>query len=237
MIEKYIEYVHDGTTFEGYLALDEAQPPPRPAVLIAHTWQGRGEFVCDKARILAGEGYVSFAIDLYGKGVYGNSPEESAGLMQPLLDDRTLLQTRMRCALAALRGQPEVDNQRVAAIGYCFGGLCVLDLARIGADVRSVVSFHGLLGKPGNTDGNAIPAKILILHGNDDPMAPIEDVIAIGNELTAADADWQLHAYGNTMHSFTNPNANDANLGTVYNGTADQRSWVSLISFLSETLS
>jgi dienelactone hydrolase len=234
MIEKYLEYEHDGTLLEGYLALDGERADPRPAVLIAHTWQGRGEFVCDKARALAGQGYVAFALDLYGKGVIGQGPEESGRLMQPFLDDRALLQARMLKALDTICALDEVDNNRIAAIGYCFGGLCVLDLARVGADVQAVVSFHGLLSKPGNTDGKPIKAKPLILHGHDDPMAPVEDVVAIEQELSAAGADWQINVYGNTMHSFTNPNANDPAMGTVYNDLADHRSWNSLMNFLKE---
>ena len=166
MIEKYVEYEHNGTIFEGYLALDEERGLPRPAVLIAHTWAGRSEFVCDKARILAGQGYLAFALDLYGKGVIGTSPEENGRLMQPLLDDRALLQARMLKALDVVRAQDEVDNRKIAAIGYCLGGLCVLDLARVSGNVQGVVSFHGLLGKPGNTDGQPISAKVLVLHGH-----------------------------------------------------------------------
>jgi len=236
MIEKAVEYEHNGTMLEAYMALDEGRQGPRPAVLISHTWQGRSEFVCDKARILAGEGYVGFALDLYGKGVVGSGPEESGQLMQPFLDDRAMLQSRMHSALRALRSRDEVDSQKIAAIGYCFGGLCVLDLARTGADVQGVVSLHGLLGEPGNTRGNSISAKVLILHGNDDPMAPTDDVVQIENELTNAGADWQIHVYGNTLHSFTNPNANDPGMGTVYSEVADRRSWISLMNFLKETL-
>lgn len=234
MIEKFIEYEHDGTILEGYLALDEERASPRPAVLIAHTWQGRGEFVCDKARALAGHGYVAFALDLYGKGVIGKGPDESGRLMQPFLDNRAMLQARMLKALETVRTLDAVDNKKIAAIGYCFGGLCVLDLARVGAEIQGVVSFHGLLGKPGNTDGIPITAKALILHGHDDPMAPVEDVAAIETELTAAGADWQINVYGNTMHSFTNPNANDPEFGTVYSDVADHRSWNSLMNFLRE---
>ena len=234
MIEKYVEYEHNGTIFEGYLALDEERGLPRPAVLIAHTWAGRSEFVCDKARILAGQGYLAFALDLYGKGVIGTSPEENGRLMQPLLDDRALLQARMLKALDVVRAQDEVDNRKIAAIGYCLGGLCVLDLARVSGNVQGVVSFHGLLGKPGNTDGQPISAKVLVLHGHDDPMAPVEDVVALEQELTGAGADWQLTAYGNTMHSFTNPNANAPEMGTVYSDVADHRSWISLMNFLKE---
>lgn len=236
MIEKTVEYTHEGVTFEAYMAVDGASSTPRPAIMIAHTWEGRGEFVCDKARNLAGHGYVGFAIDLYGKGVLGSNPEQNAELMQPFLDDRQLLQSRMACALDALCKQPEVDKNRISAIGYCFGGMCVLDLARTAAAVRSVVSLHGLLGSPGNTEGNEILAKVLILHGNEDPMAPLDDVVAVQKELTAAGADWQLHSYGNTMHSFTNPNANNVDMGTVYNAVADHRSWKTLINFLDETL-
>lgn len=218
------------------MALNDGAQQPLPAVLIAHTWEGRSEFVCDKARILAGQGYVGFALDLYGDGVVGHGPEENIRLMQPLLDNRALLQSRMQTALAVLRSHDEVDANRIAAIGYCFGGLCVLDLARAGADVQGVVSLHGLLGKPGNTDGGRISAKTLILHGNDDPMAPIEDVLAIQQELSDAGADWQVHVYGNTMHSFTNPNANDLAMGTVYNEAADHRSWITVVNFLSEVI-
>jgi dienelactone hydrolase len=236
MIEKMLDYEHDGSAFEAYVAFNGSTHKPRPAILIAHTWEGRGEFVCDKARILAGEGYIACAIDLYGKGVLGSGPDENAKLMQPCLDDRNLLQARMLRALSAVQQLDEVNETKVAAIGYCFGGLCVLDLARAGAPVKGVVSFHGLLGAPGNMGGNPITAKVLILHGNDDPMATADDVFAIENELSAAGADWQLHAYGNTMHSFTNPNANNRAMGTVYNETADHRSWVSMMSFLREIL-
>lgn len=236
MLERHLEYEHGGVRFQGYLALDGGNTRPRSAVMIAHTWQGRGEFVCDKARILAGQGYAGFAIDLYGDGVVGNTPEESAALMQPLLDDRTLLHGRLLAALGALREVDAVDGERIAAIGYCFGGLCVLDLARIDAPVRGVVSLHGLLHPPPQACAPVINPRVLVLHGNDDPMAPIEDVVALERELTAAGADWQLHTYGNTLHSFTNPNANDHDRGTVYDARADRRSWTSLINFLGEVL-
>jgi len=232
--EEFIEYEHNGTQLEGFLARDDADDKPRPAVLIAHAWRGRSEFECNKARELAKLGYAGFAMDLFGKGVLGGSVEENRQLIQPFLEDRTLLQSRMTRALEALRSHPAVDPDRVAAIGFCFGGLCVLDLARIGTDIGGVVSFHGLLDKPENTAGVRIKARVLVLHGYDDPMVPVKDVNALQNELREAGADWQIHVYGNTMHAFTNPNANDPDFGTVYNATADRRSWQTLINFLEE---
>ena len=236
MKEKLIEYAHEGTVLEGYLAYDESLEGPLPGIMIAHAWGGRSELECGKARALAGQGYAGFAIDLYGKGVLGSGPDENAALMQPFLDDRARLQARLAVALQTLKASPEINAEQVAAMGFCFGGLCVLDLARTGADLNGVVSFHGLLSKPGNTDGTAITAKVLVLHGNDDPMAPVADVVELEKELTAAGADWQIHIYGNTMHSFTNPNANDPGLGTVYEDKADRRSWTSLLNFLGEAI-
>jgi dienelactone hydrolase len=231
-----VDYSHAGATLEGFFAYDDRRAQPLPAVLIAHAWMGRDEFVCDKARKLAELGYAAFALDMYGKGIVGSGPEENARLMQPFMDDRRLLQDRIATALETVRTLPEVDGRRIAALGFCFGGLCVLDLARTGADVRGVASFHGLFIPPGNTQGNKIKAKVLALHGHDDPMAPPEQVLALGRELTEAGADWQIHLYGNTLHAFTNPKANDRAFGTVYDETADRRSWQSLRDFLAEVL-
>jgi len=216
------------------MAWDDSAHDPRPGVLVSHAWGGRGEHEENRAERLAELGYVGFALDLYGKGVRGTSKEENAALMQPLLDDRQMLQRRMQLALGQLRKQKEVDTSRVAAMGFCFGGLCVLDLARTGTDVAGVASFHGLFGKPGNTGGNRISARVLVLHGWDDPMATPDQVLELADELTSMGADWQIHAYGNTMHAFTNPDANDPDFGTVYSAAADHRSWQSLQLFLAE---
>ena len=232
--ERLIEYEHDGALLEGFLAYDDAQAGSRPAVMIAHAWAGRGEFECDKARTLAKLGYAGFAADVYGKGVLGKDREENANRMQVFLDDRAKLQSRLSAALAAMKAQPEADASQVAAMGFCFGGLCVLDLARSGADLKGVVSFHGLLGPPDGMTGADIKAKVLVLHGHDDPMAQVDAVVALEKELTAAGADWQIHVYGNTLHAFTNPAANDPDFGTVYDATADRRSWQALRNFLDE---
>lgn len=231
-----IDYKHADTLLSGFLAYDDALSYPCPAVLVSHAWVGRDEFACAKARRLAELGYVGFALDLYGRGVLGRNRDENARLMQPFLSDRAFLQGRMMTALETVRRFPQVDPDRVAAIGFCFGGLCVLDLARTGADLRGVVSFHGLLSPPGNIQGRRIQAKILVLHGHDDPMVPPEQVMALGGELTEAGADWQIHIYGNTLHAFTNPQANDPSFGTVYDAIADRRSWQSMQNFLAEVL-
>ncbi|WP_347257929.1 dienelactone hydrolase family protein [Methylocaldum sp.] len=231
-----IDYSHNDVQLEGFFAYDNKRPQPLPAVLISHAWGGRDEFVCNKARKLAELGYAAFALDMYGKGIIGSGPEENARLMNPLMNDRRLLQDRITTALETVRKLPQVDPKRIAAMGFCFGGLCVLDLARTGADLRGVVSFHGLFLPPGNTQGNKIKAKVLVLHGHDDPMAPPDQAANLAKELTEAEADWQIHIYGNTLHAFTNPMANDRSFGTVYDETADRRSWESLRNFLAEVL-
>lgn len=236
MQERYVEYRHQGRLLEAFLAWDDSRPGPLPAVMVSHAWAGRGPFELDKARALARLGYAGFALDMYGKGVLGSGPEENRALMTPFMQDRALLAGRQQAALAALADQPGIDRRRIAAMGFCFGGLCVLDLARSGADLRGVVSFHGLLGAPAQAAGRAIQAKVLVLHGHDDPMVPVEQVVEFEREMSAAGVDWQLHAYGGTMHSFTNPAANDPGFGTVYNATADRRAWASLQQFLAEVL-
>ena len=231
---KTIEYRDGEHLLEAYMAWDDSGGDPRPGVLVSHAWGGRGDFEDGRAERLAELGYVGFALDLYGKGRRGTSKEENAALMQPLLDDRALLQRRMSLALDECRRQKVVDEKRIAAMGFCFGGLCVLDLARTGADVLGVASFHGLFGRPGNTDGNRMRAKVLVMHGWDDPMATPDQVLGLADELTGMGADWQIHAYGNTVHAFTNPSADDPDFGTVYSAAADRRSWQSLQMFLAE---
>lgn len=231
---RLVEYQDDGTTLEAFMAWDDAVSGPRPAVAIAHAWGGRSAFEEGKALELAELGYVGFALDMYGKGVRGSTVAENTALMTPFLEDRPGLQRRINTAIVTLRQQAEVDPSRVAASGYCFGGLCVLDLARSGSDVCGVVSLHGLFTPPGNTGGTAISARVLCLHGYDDPMARPESVLELASELSAAGADWQLHAYGNTVHAFSNPQANDPQMGALYSATADRRSRAATLDFLQE---
>jgi len=237
IVTNTVNYYDGDVVLEGFFAFDDALSGQRPTVLVSHAWGGRDSFVADKAEKLAELGYVGFALDMYGKGIIGSGPDENARLMQPFMDDRAMLQRRITAALTTVRTLPWVDGQNIAAIGFCFGGLCVLDLARIMADLKGVVCFHGLLGKPNNLEGYKIKAKVLALQGFDDPMAPVEQLIAFGREMTEAGADWQLHSYGNTMHAFTNPVANDPAFGAVYQADADRRSWRATQNFLAEIFS
>ncbi len=205
----------------------------KPAVVICHAWAGQGEFEQAFAAMLAERGHVGVAIDVYGKGKRGENQAECQALMTPLASDRALLQRRLLAGVEAVRALPVVDAARVAAVGFCFGGMCALDLARSGADLRGVVSFHGLL-HASPLPRRPIVAKVLVLHGYDDPMGKPDAMVALCNELTEARADWQLHAYGGTMHAFTNPRANDPGFGTVYNPRADARSRAALDGFLAE---
>ncbi len=235
MQTQLIEYTHTDTTLEGFCAVDATHGKQQPLVLVAHAWGGRDQFACDQARALAKLGYVGFAIDMFGKGVLGNSREQNTQLIAPFIEDRQFLLARLQAGLEAAKQLPFVDQQRVAAIGFCFGGLCVLDLARSGTAINGIVSFHGLLNAPDNASrNNNISAKVLVLHGYDDPMATPDQVITFCQEMTATKADWQSHAYGNTMHAFTKPDANDPDFGTVYNELANQRAWLAMQNFLTE---
>ncbi|WOJ94325.1 dienelactone hydrolase family protein [Congregibacter variabilis] len=234
MQEMYIDYEVSGATHQAFVAWDDEHSSPRPGVMVGHAWGGRSEFEEGKAKWLAQQGYVGVAIDMYGKGVRGTSAEENAALMTPLVENREELQARMQAGLAVVQGLESVDAARCAAMGYCFGGLCALDLARVGTEIAGVISIHGLFMPAENTRGVGINAKVLCLHGYDDPMADPPSMLALATELSAAGADWQIHAYGGTQHAFTNPQANDPQSGTVYSPVADSRATVSIANFLQE---
>ena len=205
----------------------------RPAVLVSHAFAGQGEPERRSAERLAAWGYTGIALDNYGKGVFGQTRDECRALMTPFLEDRAKLQKRLLAGFEAARKHPRVDPDRIAAIGFCFGGLCALDLARSGAALRGVASFHGLFTQS-PLPKQKILAKVLVLHGFDDPMATPEHTLALERELTEAGVDWQVHVYGGTMHAFTNPAANDPAFGTVYQPNAHRRSLASLKLFLEE---
>lgn len=235
MSERTVNYLVDGETFEGFVAVPEGAGP-FPGVLICHAWMGQGAFERDKARALAALGYVALAADVYGTGNRATDADGARALMGPLVGDRTgALKNRLHASVSALAGLPEVDSAKMSAIGYCFGGLCVLDLARSGAPLVSVVSFHGNLS-PQDFEYDGARPKVLVCHGYDDPMVVPETMVGFCDEMKGLGVDWMLHAYGGTVHSFTNPAANNPTFGTVYNEAADRRSWWALQGFLSETL-
>ncbi len=237
MTAQLFEYRDGDTVLEAYVATP-SHSGKRPAVLVSHAWAGRSDFECSRADALAELGYVGIAIDNYGKGVHGKSMEENSALMKPFMQDRGFLRQRLLAGIAAAADLPQVDPSRMAAIGFCFGGLCVLDMARSGANLRGVVSFHGLFHPPGDALPNkVIRARILALHGHEDPMVPPDAVLALEKELTAAGADWQIHTYGQTMHAFTHPEANAPQHGMLYNPVAASRAWQSMTNFLDFVLS
>ena len=236
MITQYLDYFDGDTVLEAYVAYEETDVQ-KPLVVIAHDWSGRRESACNAAERIAGMGYVGFALDMYGKGVFGSDgdTEGNAALMNPFASDRALLRQRVSAALVAGRNVPQVDPTRVAAMGYCFGGMCVLELARAGANLLGVISIHGILAAS-ELANEAIRAKVLCLHGHDDPMVPPEQVLEFETEMTRAGVDWQLHCYGGTMHAFTHAGANNPEFGTVYNPVAEKRCYQSLTNFLAEIL-
>lgn len=231
---RLVDYRDETVNYQGRLTFDNQVPGQRPGILVAHTIRGRSAFEDGKAEQLARLGFAAFALDLYGVAELGSDEKNLRHCMQALLADRAELQRRVALCLSTLKAQPEVDAARTAAIGFCFGGLCVLDLARSGADVAGVVSFHGLLAPPEPANSTPVNARVLVLHGWDDPLAKPDSVLALAEEMTASGADWQLHAYGNTVHAFTNPAASDSSRGTVYDAAADRRSWAALKEFLEE---
>ena len=226
-----ITYQSGNNSFEGFLAQPEGDS--NPCVLIAHTWAGRDAFVEEKAKLLTELGYAAFAIDMYGDGKIGTSNEENAGMMQPLLDDRDELAKRVLASLDAVSKIDSIDASKIVIMGYCFGGLVAMDLARTGADIKGAVSFHGFLAGPENST-NEIKAKLLALHGDSDPMVGQDQIESFRQEMTSKKVDWQLHVFGGAMHSFTNPEANDPDFGAVYSKNADERSWKIFTDLLKE---
>jgi len=234
IITREIIYSDKEVNCKGYLAYPKSQKSSVPCVLIAHGWEGRNDFSCKKAELLAESGYAGFAIDMYGNAAIGENKTERRALMSPFLQNRASLIQRIQASLQAVQSLKEIDQNKIAALGYCFGGLCVLDLARSGAEILAAISFHGLLTPPDIHFSEDIKAKILILHGYQDPLVPPQQMYQFASEMTEKNVDWQMHMYGQAAHSFTNPLANDDEMGLHYNPIADKRSWVSTESFLKE---
>ena len=230
-----VEYTDGSTVFEGYVAKPADLSKRAPGVILAHEWSGLNEAMKDAADRIAVLGFVCFALDVYGKGVRGDQTGDNSHLMNPLMADRRLLRQRLLAGLNAALQLPLVDSNCIAAVGYCFGGLCALDLARTASpELKAIVSFHGGLQPPQIGTQVPITASILLLHGWDDPVVPPQDVLAVAKELTDAGADWQLHAYGHALHAFTFQGANFPERGIAYNEAADRRSWAAMQAFFAE---
>jgi dienelactone hydrolase len=235
LITQTLEYRQDGNRFKGYLAYDNAFAGKRPGVLVVHEWYGLNDFARTKAEQLAGMGYVALAADMYGNGATTTDPQQAGKWATELKNKRELLRVRSAAALKTLAGLSQVDPKRLAAIGFCFGGTTVLELAYSGADLAGVVSFHGGLTEPRPEDYQNIKAKFLVLHGADDPHVPPKDVNAFEESMRKAGTDWVLVSYGGAVHAFTNPAAgNNKTSGVAYDARAARRSWRCMQDFFKE---
>ena len=232
---KVVEYRDGDTTLEGYLGSDDRVSGKLPGVLVIHDWWGVGSYVKKRVEQLAALGYVAFAADIYGKGVRPATMDEAAEIANRYKANRSLLRSRACAGLKTLKDNSSVNIKRMAAIGYCFGGTAVLELARSGADIAGFVSFHGSLQTPIPDDAKNIRGKVLVLHGADDPFVPPPEVLAFQEEMRKAHVDWQMIVYGGAVHSFTNPDAgHDSSTGAAYNEKADKRSWQAMKTFFDE---
>ena len=233
-----IDYRDDAINCRGVLAYDDTVSDKRPGVLVFHEGLGLGEHIMERARRVAKLGYVALAADMFGNRRQAQDLEDMRGLVGDLRNEPAKLRARARAALATLASLPQVDAGRLCAIGFCFGGSVVLELARDGADLKAVVSFHGVLATKAPALPGKVKASVLVLTGADDPLAPPDHVAALENEMRAAGArDWQVITYGNTHHAFTNPAADGSFLsGTLYNEQSARRSWAAMTGFLEEVL-
>jgi dienelactone hydrolase len=230
--DRTVAYKDGEQELEGYLAYDSSRTGKLPGVLVVHEWWGLTDYPKRRARQLAQLGYVAFAADIYGKGVLATTADAAGKFAGTYRADRDLMRRRVNAALAVLKADPRVDSTRVAAIGYCFGGTCVLELVRGGADLAGVGSFHGLLDTPHPEATPKPKAAILVCHGAADPYVSPESLTAFCKEMNRCDADWQLTMYGEAVHSFTNPDSGgDPSKGVAYNAQADQRSWADMARF------
>ncbi len=235
LVKKTVEYKSGSMQFEGYFVKPQKSKKGKlPGILVTHDWLGLTDKTKAKADAIAQLGYAVFAIDVFGKGTRP-SPAEAGNNAAQYYKDRNLFRARMNAGLEALEQQEGVDSKRLAAIGYCFGGSGVMELARSGAPIKAAISFHGKLDSTSLDDGKNIKAKVLALHGADDPYISNEELAAFENEMRTGKVDWQLVKYGNAVHSFTDKSAgNDASKGAAYDAKADRRSWQAMQELLKE---
>lgn len=235
IVEKPIEYKDGETTLQGFMYYDDSTTEKRPGVLVIHAWTGLNDYAKERAKMLAEMGYVAFAGDIYGKGVNPKAGAESSAMSSKYKNDRPLFRKRVNLAFDQLVASEFTDPTRTAAIGYCFGGTAVLELARSGADVNGVVSFHGGLGTPTPEDSKNIKGSVLICHGADDPYVPREEVNAFHDEMRIAEVDYMVIEYSDAVHSFTEPGTQEGpGVGAAYDADADRRSWQHMQMFFDE---
>jgi dienelactone hydrolase len=232
-----VDYKQGDATLEGYMAYDDSFTGKRPGILVVHEWKGLNDYAKRRANMLAQLGYIAFAADIYGKGVHPQTVAEAGAMAGKFKSDRALLRARVRVGLDVLKAIPNVDVTNLAAIGYCFGGTAVLELARSGADVKGIVSFHGGLSSPTPQDARNIKAKILALHGAADPFVKADEVAAFEKEMTDAKVNYRLIKYPGAMHGFTNPDNQNVPPGALYNEAADKASWIEMQKFFKEIFS
>lgn len=236
-----VTYAAGDTTLRGFLATDTSRQGARPGVLVVHEWWGLNDYIRRRARMLAELGYAALAADMYGDGKVADTPGDAGALMNAVVGDRAAAEQRFRAAYELLGSQPTVDPERIAAIGYCFGGAMVLHAARIGTPLRGVVSFHGALGSFHKPAPGSVRAKVLVCHGAADSLVPDSDVAAFKQEMDQAQADYRFVAYPDALHGFTNPDADATakRLGGFpigYDADADRRSWQDMTEFLARVL-
>jgi dienelactone hydrolase len=237
LMTKTVEYQQNGTGCKGFLAYDDALKGKRPGIVVVPEWWGLNDFARKKAEQLAGLGYVALAADMYGNGTVTRDPKEAARLAGELRGHKPLLRARAQAALKALAANPLVDPQRLAAMGFCFGGTAVLELAYSGADLKGVVSFHGGLTSPQPEELKGIKAAVLVLHGADDTHVKAEDIAAFQEAMRKGNIDWQMVYFGDAVHAYMNPEAgSDKSSGVAYNARAARRSWQYMQDFFKEIL-
>ncbi|HKA53215.1 MAG TPA: dienelactone hydrolase family protein [Candidatus Binatia bacterium] len=230
-----IDYQDGDVTLRGFVAFDDRQSQKRPGVLVMPEAFGLGTHAKQRAERLAGLGYVALAGDPYGNGAEYSDLQEAIKYAGALREDPAKFRKRARVALDKLASLPQVDSSRLAAIGYCMGGTFSLELARDGAPLRGIVSFHGGLETQRPAVSGQVKARVLVCTGADDPFVPVAQVNALAEEMTKAGVDWQIISYGGTVHSFTNPDADRVGMqGLAYNKLSDERSWKAMVSFFEE---
>lgn len=241
LVDNEVEYRSDDTTMKGYLVYDDAIKGTRPGILVVHEWWGHNEYARSRARQLAQLGYTALAVDMYGEGRQAAHPEDAGKFSGELRKNMPLAEARFKAALHLLREQPTVESEQIGAIGYCFGGGIVLEMARHGLDLKAVASFHGSLTTATPPEKGSVKARILVANGADDPFVKPEEIKVFEAQMDAVGADYQLINYPGAKHSFTNPDADkygqQFGLPLAYNAEADKASWAAMQQLFKEVFS